>query len=337
MESQTDASIWTSCPPGTEGRGYLYVLQFSNGLIKIGRSANPRSRITTHITTAFAFGAELINAWVSEMHSGYGDSESRLLASIRAEAMGTQVALEYFDGADFSHVVALAKVAITDGDAKLRFRLNGTLVAVDSGRLTNMSRQIAEGLVAQSGRRDRPVIWIEYGHPLRVTEPNWWLWWTAEEAELPDVRRWHGWSTEPLGTEDPHRRLEVEAGKVPPGWTFHSVRAPGDAPPGRVSTTPQRHESFETDGHADSRQVLAYLNANGRRITAATWRAYVSRQQAPQPVRRIGRTPVWNMDEVEQWHADWQARADMTRQLVDNGIAGQALTLRLEPTTRQES
>ena len=41
-----------------------------------------------------------------------------------------------------------------------------------------------------------------------------------------------------------------------------------------------------------------------------TWRSYVSRGNAgaPKPVRHVGRTPLWNADEVRQWHAQRPGR-----------------------------
>lgn len=35
-----------------------------------------------------------------------------------------------------------------------------------------------------------------------------------------------------------------------------------------------------------------------------TWSSYVARGQAPAPVRRVGRTPLWDEDEVRQWVAE---------------------------------
>lgn len=50
-------------------------------------------------------------------------------------------------------------------------------------------------------------------------------------------------------------------------------------------------------------QVLAWLAEQGRTITPATWYSYVSRGQAPAPVRHIGRTPVWSPEAVRQFQA----------------------------------
>ncbi|GAA0734647.1 hypothetical protein GCM10010199_54000 [Dactylosporangium roseum] len=36
-------------------------------------------------------------------------------------------------------------------------------------------------------------------------------------------------------------------------------------------------------------------------ITRSTWAAYVARQQAPQPERKFGRSPVWRPATVKAW------------------------------------
>lgn len=47
--------------------------------------------------------------------------------------------------------------------------------------------------------------------------------------------------------------------------------------------------------------VLAYVADRGRRILAGTWHAYVSRGQAPAPVRHVGKTPLWSAADVKRW------------------------------------
>ena len=39
-------------------------------------------------------------------------------------------------------------------------------------------------------------------------------------------------------------------------------------------------------------------------VSASTWRSYVSRGDngCPQPVARVGSTPVWSPESVMQWH-----------------------------------
>lgn len=36
-------------------------------------------------------------------------------------------------------------------------------------------------------------------------------------------------------------------------------------------------------------------------VKPKTWSGYVTRGQAPAPVRRVGRTPLWDADEVRAW------------------------------------
>jgi predicted DNA-binding transcriptional regulator AlpA len=48
----------------------------------------------------------------------------------------------------------------------------------------------------------------------------------------------------------------------------------------------------------------AYLD-----ITPSTWRAYVSREQAPQPERMFGRSPTWRPATIKAWAADRPHRA----------------------------
>ena len=56
-------------------------------------------------------------------------------------------------------------------------------------------------------------------------------------------------------------------------------------------------------------QVLAYLAAKGRVIRPGTWSAYVARGQAPQPARKVGRTPLWDPAGVTAFAAGtWEPR-----------------------------
>jgi hypothetical protein len=50
-------------------------------------------------------------------------------------------------------------------------------------------------------------------------------------------------------------------------------------------------------------QVRAWLATQGRPVGASTWSAYVTRRQAPRPVRHVSRTPLWSAADVRAWHA----------------------------------
>jgi predicted DNA-binding transcriptional regulator AlpA len=48
-------------------------------------------------------------------------------------------------------------------------------------------------------------------------------------------------------------------------------------------------------------------------IASSTWRAYVSRGQAPRPVTRVGREPLWDAEMVEEWLAGRRERHAVPR------------------------
>ena len=60
------------------------------------------------------------------------------------------------------------------------------------------------------------------------------------------------------------------------------------------TSTPERQ--WTTD------QVLQWLADQGRPVARDTWTGYVSRGQAPAPTHRVGRTPVWDPDQIRAWH-----------------------------------
>lgn len=169
--------------------------------------------------------------------------------------------------------------------------IGGQQVKIDPDRLTPTARQLAEA-IADHPARAAVDIWMEADAPIRETTPNWEFWFTADEAAQPERRPWRGWSTVPLGDSDPHERLECEAVKIPPGW--HVLGAHPSRP--LSSAGPMREVT--------SVQVLEYLRQRGRPITPATWRSYIARGQAPAAKRHVGRTPLWDLADIDQWLAN---------------------------------
>lgn len=163
----------------------------------------------------------------------------------------------------------------------ITIHLGGVEAAVDPGRLTPVARALAEAIHDAPGRAAVDV-WMENDRPIRDTVPDWQTWYTPDEADQPDRMAWRGWSTQPLGGQDPHARLEYEATKIPPGWHV-------------LGTGPTRELTTE--------HVLTYLRKHGRAITPATWRSYVGRDQAPKPSKWVGRTPIWYLDDIDEWIA----------------------------------
>jgi predicted DNA-binding transcriptional regulator AlpA len=51
------------------------------------------------------------------------------------------------------------------------------------------------------------------------------------------------------------------------------------------------------------REILSDEAAAIAGVERKTWTAYVARKQAPAPVRHVGRTPLWDEDEIRSWYA----------------------------------
>lgn len=87
--------------------GYIYAIEFSTGVVKVGCTGSPRQRINSQIYVASKLGVETKNIWLSVLHEGYAANEILLLGNLGAPARGA----EYFK-TDFAHVVETAEAII---------------------------------------------------------------------------------------------------------------------------------------------------------------------------------------------------------------------------------
>lgn len=92
--------------------GYIYVIKFDTGAIKVGRTSRPSKRISEHDRACRPFGVEIEDVWISQPHDGYMNSERILIAA--CSKIVTPIKKEYFRGVDFAVVVDIAREL--DGD-----------------------------------------------------------------------------------------------------------------------------------------------------------------------------------------------------------------------------
>lgn len=89
--------------------GHVYVVEFSNRIIKVGRTANPRRRIATLGGNAESMGERIVHVWLSEVHCNFEGNERELIAFGQA-SLGDRIRAEYFvNGASFADFVAVAR------------------------------------------------------------------------------------------------------------------------------------------------------------------------------------------------------------------------------------
>lgn len=87
--------------------GYIYVIEYSTGVVKVGRTVDPATRFKHHRQFAEVFDAVFTRTWLSPLHGNYKANEVLLLG--HAKQLSTRMVVkEYFHGVDFDQLVALA-------------------------------------------------------------------------------------------------------------------------------------------------------------------------------------------------------------------------------------
>jgi hypothetical protein len=102
-------------PDARRGFAYLYVVGFTGGTVKVGRTASPEVRIQQHQRDAMGFGLDITDLWMSEALGDARLAERALIRECSALAGVTSGALrEYFQAITFRQAVAIAET-ITPG------------------------------------------------------------------------------------------------------------------------------------------------------------------------------------------------------------------------------
>lgn len=106
---EVDLASLTKVAAPPDDQGHLYVIQFSSGTIKVGRTNQPVERMKKHRRYGWAFGVVIVRAWISGAHEGYEATETALIDYAAATATGDRARREFFHGADFDALVAFAE------------------------------------------------------------------------------------------------------------------------------------------------------------------------------------------------------------------------------------
>ncbi|MEO3856194.1 GIY-YIG nuclease family protein [Acrocarpospora sp. B8E8] len=88
--------------------GHVYVIQLSNGTIKIGMTANPCQRVEQHLKQAGPFELRIVRLWLSIAHRNPVQVEKLLLGFARENSKG-QILDEYFKGLNCDAMVEFAR------------------------------------------------------------------------------------------------------------------------------------------------------------------------------------------------------------------------------------
>lgn len=108
-------------------KGVVYVVEFTSGLIKVGKAVNAETRLATHRRRAALHGVEIARLWVSDRHHDYGDSEKQVIAA--CAAWGERVSGEHFRGVAYDDIQEYAQRVATG--RKRRAYVDQLILAVD--------------------------------------------------------------------------------------------------------------------------------------------------------------------------------------------------------------
>ncbi|WP_250029857.1 GIY-YIG nuclease family protein [Paractinoplanes maris] len=87
--------------------GYLYVLEFSTGSIKVGLTEDPKRRLGQHLGEARAFGVYITNYWISPSCHNFVSNETRLINAC-GRVSKQRSRKEYFHDVPYATAVGFA-------------------------------------------------------------------------------------------------------------------------------------------------------------------------------------------------------------------------------------
>lgn len=93
-------------PRQPHGEGYLYVVEFGTGTVKVGQTEDPQKRLATHRGEAQAFGVHIVNYWISPSHLNFRANETRLIN--RCVEVSHRSRKEYFHAVAYDRAVEFA-------------------------------------------------------------------------------------------------------------------------------------------------------------------------------------------------------------------------------------
>jgi hypothetical protein len=162
---------------------------------------------------------------------------------------------------------------------------------VDLDKLSPRARALAEAVAQRLG--GRCTVWLQSTKTVREIMPDAERWYAADELDQPYRMGWRGWSHYPADSAmSQHDYLEQQARRIPPQYSIVGAYVDQPVP---------SYEEGAADRGMTRDQVLAWLEARGRKIAPSTWSSYTARGQAPKPSRHIARTPIWDEADLLAW------------------------------------
>jgi hypothetical protein len=101
-------SEWPARDRLLDPQGYLYVLEFTMGVVKVGKTNHPQMRALQHARDVGRFAGSIQRWWLSDIHLDYHATERELIQAA-AQAGRQLTADEYFADCSFDAMVSVAR------------------------------------------------------------------------------------------------------------------------------------------------------------------------------------------------------------------------------------
>lgn len=90
-------------------QGYVYVIEFSSGVTKVGRTLDVIRRLAQHKTEALKHGHTMVNEWNSSRHVDWIKNERQLISYCARRSGLPSYGGEYFTNVDFDEIIEFAE------------------------------------------------------------------------------------------------------------------------------------------------------------------------------------------------------------------------------------
>jgi hypothetical protein len=96
-----------------DGGGYVYVIEFNSGTVKVGHTSNPQTRVKLVAGAARPHGVAVTRQWISQPHRSSKRNEEQLLAFCRSRGTSLNEG-DFFAEINAADVVTFAHTLLTD-------------------------------------------------------------------------------------------------------------------------------------------------------------------------------------------------------------------------------
>ena len=89
--------------------GFIYIIEYSTGLVKPGRTTRPDARMSEHRGSAARHGIQIARKWVSQHHANYDANEAILLDYCNRHGRRMSNRSEFYSDVSYDDVLAVAQ------------------------------------------------------------------------------------------------------------------------------------------------------------------------------------------------------------------------------------